>query len=120
LKTLSQETIFSNANFLAWSLSNIPLGSSTPALLNKRAHHACGQPHGIRTSFVLREDLESNLDLVSKFSPPLIIKLLATSAICLGGSVINDSGLYPRVWVGSALTIRMIMDGPLALEREIK
>jgi hypothetical protein len=69
MKTLSQETIFSNANFLTWSLSNIPLGSSTPALLNKRTHHACGQPHGIRTDFVLREDLESNLDLVSKFSP---------------------------------------------------
>jgi hypothetical protein len=49
-------------------LSNIPLGSSTPALLNKRTHHACGQPHGIRTDFILREDLESNLDLVSKFS----------------------------------------------------
>jgi hypothetical protein len=68
-KTLSQETIFSNANFLVWSLFNIPLGSFTPALLNKRTHHACGQPHGIRTGFVLREDLESNLDLISKFSP---------------------------------------------------
>jgi hypothetical protein len=68
LKTLSQETIFSNANFLAWSLPNIPLGYSTPALLNKRTHHTCEQPHGIRTGFVLREDLESNLDLVSKFS----------------------------------------------------
>jgi hypothetical protein len=55
--------------FLAWSLSNISLGSSTPALLNKRTHHACGQPHGIRTGFILREDLESNLDLVFKFSP---------------------------------------------------
>jgi ribosomal protein S2 len=30
--------------------------------------------------------------------------LLATSEICLGGSVINDSGLYHRLWVGSALT----------------
>jgi hypothetical protein len=67
--TLSQETIFSNANFLVWSLSNIPIGSSTPVLLNKRIHHACGQPYEIRTDFVLREDLESNLDLVSKFSP---------------------------------------------------
>jgi hypothetical protein len=27
-KTLSQETIFSNTNFIAWSLSNIPPGSS--------------------------------------------------------------------------------------------
>jgi hypothetical protein len=26
-------------------------------------------PHGTRMSFVLRVDLESNLDLVSKFSP---------------------------------------------------
>jgi hypothetical protein len=68
-RRLSQETIFSNANFLAWSLSNIPLRSSTPTLLYKRTHHACGQPHRIRTGFVLREDLESNLDLVSKFSP---------------------------------------------------
>jgi hypothetical protein len=68
-KTQSQQTIFSNAKFLAWSLYNIPLGSFTPALLNKRLHHACGQPQGIRTGFVLREDLESNLDLVSKFSP---------------------------------------------------
>jgi hypothetical protein len=68
-KTLSQETIFSNANFLPWSVSNIPLGSSTLALLNKRTHRACGQPHGIRTDLVLRVDLESNLDLISKFSP---------------------------------------------------
>jgi hypothetical protein len=68
-KTLSQETIFSNADFLPWSISNIPLGSSTPALLNKRTHRACGQSHGIRMGFVLRVDLESNLDLVSKFSP---------------------------------------------------
>jgi hypothetical protein len=58
-KTLSQETIFSNADFLLWSLSSIPLGSSTPALLNKRTHRTCGQPHGIRTGFVLRVDLES-------------------------------------------------------------
>jgi hypothetical protein len=69
LKTLSQETILSNVDFLAWSLSNIPLGSSTLALLNKSTHRACGQPHEIRTGFVLCEDLESNLDLVSKFSP---------------------------------------------------
>jgi hypothetical protein len=68
LKTLSQKTIFSDADFLQWSLSNIHLGCSTPALLNKRTHHARGQPHGIRTDFVLRVDLESNLDLVSKFS----------------------------------------------------
>jgi hypothetical protein len=38
-KTLSQETKFSNADFLSWSLSNIPLGSSTPALLNKMTRH---------------------------------------------------------------------------------
>jgi hypothetical protein len=56
LKTLSQKTIFSDADFLPWSLSNIHLGSSTPALLNKRTHHARGQPHGIRTDFVLRVD----------------------------------------------------------------
>jgi hypothetical protein len=74
LKTTSTTNIniyhpnMTNANFLPWSLSNIPLGSSTPALLNKRTHRACGQPHGIRTDFVLRVDLESNLDLVSKFS----------------------------------------------------
>jgi hypothetical protein len=61
-KTLSQETILSNADFLAWSLSNIPLGCSTPALLNKSTHRACGQPHEIHTGFVFREDLESNLD----------------------------------------------------------
>jgi hypothetical protein len=67
-KTLSQETKFSNADFLPWSLSSIPLRSSTPALLNKMTHHACRQPHGIYTDFVLRVDLESNLDLVSKFS----------------------------------------------------
>jgi hypothetical protein len=48
---------------------NISLGFSTPAFLNKRTHRVCGQPHGIRTDFVLRVDLESNLDLVSKFSP---------------------------------------------------
>jgi hypothetical protein len=68
-KTLSQETIFSDADFLSWSLSNIPLGSFAPALLNKRTHRACGQPHESRTGFILRVDLESNLDLVSKFSP---------------------------------------------------
>jgi hypothetical protein len=68
-KTLSQETMFSNVDFLPWSLCNIPLGSSTPALLNKRTSCACGQPHGIRTGFVLCVDLESNLDLVSKISP---------------------------------------------------
>jgi hypothetical protein len=63
------KTIFSNAVFLPWSLSNISLECSTHALLNKRTHHAYGQPHGIRTGFVLRVDLESNLDLFSKFSP---------------------------------------------------
>jgi hypothetical protein len=68
-KTLSQETMFSNVDFLPWSLSNIPLRSSTPALLNKRTSCACGQPHRIRTGFVLCVDLESNLDLVSKISP---------------------------------------------------
>jgi hypothetical protein len=68
-KTLSQEIMFCNADFLPWSLSNIPFGSSTPALLNKMTRRASGQPHGIRTSFVLRVDLESNLDWVSKFSP---------------------------------------------------
>jgi hypothetical protein len=67
-KTLSQETTFSNADFLPCSLSNIHLGSSTPVLLNKRTHRACGQPNGIRTDFVLRVDFKSNLDLVSKFS----------------------------------------------------
>jgi hypothetical protein len=51
-------------------LSNIPLGSFTPALLNKRTSCACGQPHGIRMGFVLCVDLESNLDLISKISPP--------------------------------------------------
>jgi hypothetical protein len=30
--------------------------------------------------------------------------MFATSAIYLGGNVINDSGLYYRVWVGSALS----------------
>jgi hypothetical protein len=68
-KTLSQETMLSNVDFLPWSLSNISLGYSTPALLNKRTSCACGQPHGIRTGFVLCVDLESNLDLVSKISP---------------------------------------------------
>jgi hypothetical protein len=58
-------SIFSNANFLPWSLSNIHLRFSTPALLNKRTHRT----RGIRTGFVLRVDLASNLDLVSKFSP---------------------------------------------------
>jgi hypothetical protein len=38
------------------------------------------------------------------FHTSLIIKLLATSAIYLDDSVINDSGLYRRVWVGGALT----------------
>jgi hypothetical protein len=38
------------------------------------------------------------------FHSSLIIKLLATSAFCLCGSVINDSRLYHRVWVESALT----------------
>jgi hypothetical protein len=61
--------MFSNAYFLPWSLSNIPLGSSTPALLNKMTRRACGQPHEIRTGFALRVDLECNLNLVSKFSP---------------------------------------------------
>jgi hypothetical protein len=56
-KTLSQETMFSNADFLPWSLSNIPLGSSTPTLLNKRTSSACRQPHGIRTGFVVCVDL---------------------------------------------------------------
>jgi hypothetical protein len=81
--TLSQKTIFSNADFLPLSLSNIPLGSSTQALLNKRTHHTCGQPQGIRAGFVLRVDLESNLDLVSKASLNggfMHIKYSATSA----------------------------------------
>jgi hypothetical protein len=94
-KTLLQETIFSDVDFLLWSLSNIPFRSSTPALLNKRTHRVCGQPHGIRTAFVLRVDLESNLDLFLSFHLSLIIKSLATSAICLGGSVINDSKTLP-------------------------
>jgi hypothetical protein len=68
-KTLSQDIMFSNADFLPWLLSNIPLVSSTPALLNKMTRCTSGQSHGIRTGFVLRVDLESKLDLVSKFSP---------------------------------------------------
>jgi hypothetical protein len=36
---------------------------------------------------------------------------LATSAICLCGSVINDSGLCHRVWVGSALTRLQLPSG---------
>jgi hypothetical protein len=58
MESISRETIFYNANFLPWSLSNIPIGSSTLTLLNKMTHRTCGQPHGIRTGFVLRVDLE--------------------------------------------------------------
>jgi hypothetical protein len=97
-QTLYHKKLYSSMQiFLTWSLSNIHLGSCTPALLNKRTHRTCGQPHGIRTGFVLRVDLESNLDFVYKFSPLSIVKLFATSAICLGGGIINDSGLYHRV-----------------------
>jgi hypothetical protein len=56
---------------------------------------ATRDPHGLR--FACR------LWFLS-FHLSLVIKLLATSPICLGGSVINGSGLYHRVWVGSALS----------------
>jgi hypothetical protein len=46
----------------------------------------------------------STIGTALRFHHSLIIKLLATSAICLCGSAINNSGLYHRVWVGSALT----------------
>jgi hypothetical protein len=35
-KTISQETMASNADFVSWSLSNISVGSSALNLLNKR------------------------------------------------------------------------------------
>jgi hypothetical protein len=41
------------------------------------------------------------------FHLSLIIKLLVTSAICLGGSVINDCGLYHIFRVGSTLSVHM-------------
>jgi hypothetical protein len=91
-KTLSQETIVSNADFVLWSLHNTSLEHSAPVLLNKRTHQTCGQPHGPR--FVCRLG-------ISMF--PLGIKLIVTSANCLHGSVFNDCGLYHRVWVESAL-----------------
>jgi hypothetical protein len=56
--------MFSNADFLPWSLYNIPLKYSAPVLLNKRTLRAYGLPHGIRTGFVLRVDLVSNLEQV--------------------------------------------------------
>jgi hypothetical protein len=71
-KTLSQETIVPNADFVLWSLHNISLGSFASVLLNKRTHETCGQPHEIRTGLVLCVDLVSNLDLVSMF-PPLFL-----------------------------------------------
>jgi hypothetical protein len=71
-KTLSQEIIVPNADFVLWSLHNISLGSFASVLLNKRTHQTCGQPHEIRTGLVLCVDLVSNLDLVSMF-PPLFL-----------------------------------------------
>jgi hypothetical protein len=58
---------------------------------------ATRDPHGLR--FTCR--LGVKLRLGFYVFTPLIIKLLVTSAICLGDSVLNDSGLYHRVWVGS-------------------
>jgi hypothetical protein len=70
------------------TLFNNPLGVSTPVLLNKRTRRACKQPHEIHTYLVLRVDLVSNLDLVSRFAPlSLIIKVHA--------SVINDYDSLP-------------------------
>jgi hypothetical protein len=45
-KTLSHE-IIPNVDFLSWNLSNVPLRSSAPVLLNKQTRRACRQPHGI-------------------------------------------------------------------------
>jgi hypothetical protein len=41
-KTLSQETMVSNADVVSWSLSNIPLGTFVIILLNKQTCQACG------------------------------------------------------------------------------
>jgi hypothetical protein len=42
--------------------------------------------------------------------------LLVTSAICLGDSVINDSGLYHRVWFESALIVASYLKEVVAVD----
>jgi hypothetical protein len=42
--------------------------------------------------------------------------LFATSAICLGDSVINDSGLYHRVWFESALIVASYLKEVVAVD----